>query len=139
MLCIIPALLFNQETFTGYILDGNDDVNENISETPVFDSEYLKLGRTDEEMTMRIGLRYQNVQVPKGSEIVSAFIQFTSFSANDDSVTMRIMGEKSNDAAPFANTESEVYLRPATNAAVMWDTWNWQEFIRLCPDDSADT
>lgn len=129
LLVICALLLHGQATFTGYIMDGNDDVNENISEQPVFDNDYLKLGRTDDNLSLRIGLRYANVTIPRGSEIVSAHLQFTSFSSDEDSVTMRIFGEKSPDAAPFDNAESEIYNRPATDAAVHWDTQNWQDFV----------
>lgn len=132
---------FSQVNSIFYIADGNDDVNENHGEVPVFNQEYLKLGRTSNNLMLRIGLRYQNVTIPKGSEILSAYIQFTSYLASDDSVEMRIFGEKSPSAAPFENIESEVYHRPVTDEVVMWETQNWQDFIpgpdQRTPDLSA--
>jgi len=120
---------FGQVTSTFYITDGNDDVNEEISHKPDFNKEFLKFGRTSNNLTLRIGLRYQNVTIPKGAEILSAYIQFTSSHDLDDTVTMRIFGEKSANAAPFENLESEIYSRPVTDAIVMWTTQNWQNFI----------
>jgi len=129
--CIFfTCFCFSQESATFYIVDGNDDVNEDLSEVPVFSNEYLVLGRTGGGSPLRIGLRYQNVTIPEGAEILSAHIQFTSFSASEtDTITMLIRGESSANAAPFAHEESEIYHRESTHKTVKWTTQNWQAFI----------
>ena len=83
-------------------MDGNDDVNEAHGGTTVFSNEYLKLGRTPSGQQLFIGLRYQNVTIPVGSEILSAYIQFTSYSSSeDDSVKMLIDAHLHHDSPPF--------------------------------------
>lgn len=115
---------------TFFILDKNDDVNEQLSNAPEFEKEYLKLGRSNDERPLRIGLRYQNVTIPKGSEILSAYIQFTSFMGSEnDTVTMKIMGELSTNAEPFSNDINEIYNRNPTFHGTLWTTQNWQAFI----------
>lgn len=130
-LIFLSATIFSQVTETFYIIDGNDDAFEVYGEAPLFDLHYLKLGMEsypEPHITM-IGLRFQNFTVPKGSEIVSAYLQFSSFSGSiGDTVVMWIYAELSNNAEPFKNEIYDIHHRARTSyeTDVEWTTQNWQ-------------
>jgi hypothetical protein len=126
---LLSPFAFCQEMGMFFIEEGADDVNEVRSNAPTLNDEYLVLGRAPVETQIRIGLRYQNVTIPVGSEITAAWIQFTSLDTREgDSVNMKIWGLKSVNVWPFVEEESNVFLRTPTDAHVMWQTQDWQAF-----------
>jgi hypothetical protein len=104
------------------------------------------------------GMRWLDINIPAGSTITSAYIQFAVNEADKDivydltdfpnSITalpspemiLRITGEKSVDAATYtsikdATTADHITDRPDTAALVDWTVPRWSE-LELQPDDS---
>ncbi len=77
-----------------------------------------------------IGIRFQNVTIPSGATITSAYIQFTAINkptpgAGTPSFTIR--GEASDNAQPFVEKEvNGISSRPTTTAEVAWAPAAWQ-------------
>ena len=72
-----------------------------------------------------VGLRFDHVDIPKGSDIMNARIQFTTSAASTGPVTFSINGEANDNAAPFTTAASNITSRPATTNAVSWSPGNW--------------
>ncbi len=78
------------------------------------------------------GFRFPNVTVPAGAEIVSAYVEFTSFAkggstGDDQAATMNLAGQLAPDAPTFvdqtdAGTDRNgISGRPQTTATASWD------------------
>lgn len=74
--------------------------------------------------TVTSGLRYDNLNIPRGATITSAFIRFTSDLANTSSTTFRINAELAGDATTFTNGNNDLTDRPRTANAVYWSSEN---------------
>ena len=86
------------------------------------------LGNGDETL---VGIRFQNINIPKGSIISEANITFTHQSGSEQDewgnkpLNLMVFGEKSADADYFGNSsirpERKVSARPKTDAYVEWE------------------
>lgn len=133
VICFVVIQAITQDTIsyqTFYIIEGGDDVTQVVDEGPVLDQAYLKLGQTVDYENIWIGLRYQNITIHPGAEILSAYIQFTSYADGDgNSVMMSIKGEKIAQSTPFSTSINNLYWRSMTDESVPWYTQDWQSFI----------
>src|SRR5690606_13595903 len=95
-----------------------DDAEEELSGGRIY------LGSSDLEMGGKqlVGLRFQDVQVPKGSVISEAYIQFEADEAGSTATQLNIAGEAVDTAAPFKNEKYHLTQRAQkyTKAKVAW-------------------
>lgn len=132
-----------QETATLFIEDGNDDAyqiyymyfpaTDSVGDMFV-DQEYLSMGFDAWPIdpayhTHHIGLRFVNVPILPGSTITSAYIQFTSFIANEKPDRIYIRGEKNPSPQSFTSEAFNITTRARTDTFVQWDLPEWQAFI----------
>jgi hypothetical protein len=117
------------------IATDNDDVEEGGRGNP------LEIGSSDLEILVDPdypdisqviglrGLRFLDVQIPKGSTIVSAAIRFDADDVDDaehvGNAYVIIEGELSPDAGVFENIVNNVSDRPKTTAQVQWTSEPW--------------
>jgi len=126
------GFLYAQETAYFYITEGNDDAYE-IEDVGVYlDMEYLEL--TYSYDLHIVGLRFQNVNIPPGAEIVSAFVQLTSFEANDCPNFVHVVCEKSINPSPFIPVVDNIKDRSHTSYFVNWDVPVWSTPFIPGPD-----
>lgn len=132
------SFLSAQETIDLYILDGNDDAYqlyrdpawENPTGEMFVDAMNLFMGHSwDPVMYYQIGLRYQSVPIPPGSTIESAYIQFYSFEANNDTTGIRVYCERNVNPLPFTGVDYNISDRERTNHNEYWVASEWQAFI----------
>jgi type IV pilus assembly protein PilY1 len=103
------------------ISDENDDAHE-IAASVSLSGEPLVLSQG--KQTLFTGLRFQNLNIPQGAVITSAFIRFTSHAFNSAETVMTIDAELSADSAAFSNTESDLSSRTLSTNTIIWDTDN---------------
>ncbi|GGK50260.1 hypothetical protein Ppa06_09390 [Planomonospora parontospora subsp. parontospora] len=72
-----------------------------------------------------IGLRFAGLDVPPGSTITSASVQFTSARSGSAATTARVWAVASDDTPTFATTPGSVAARPRTQASVTWSPPAW--------------
>jgi len=73
-----------------------------------------------------IGLRYQNVQIPKNATITKAYVEFTQDEVTSAAVVNLIIdGDLTPDAPPFTSADRDVSSRPRTIANVPWSPEEW--------------
>jgi type IV pilus assembly protein PilY1 len=68
-----------------------------------------------------VGIRFQNVAIPKGVTIHSAYFEFKANTSNAETTNLLIEGEAVDDAAPFAAIANDLKNRIGTTATVSWD------------------
>ena len=70
----------------------------------------------------KVGIRFQNVQVPRGMIITSAYIQFEADESHSAAASMKINGEASDSASEFAATDDDITNRTKTGQYVEWNS-----------------
>lgn len=114
----------SRRTFERSISDGADDVEQR--ETGRLQSTSVDLEMVyDWFANQVVGLRFRNVDVPAGADIVEAHIQFQADEANDEPTSLTIRGIDSDDAAAWLPDSADVTARDATSASVSWAPAAW--------------
>ncbi len=95
-------------------------------------------GDPEDLNVLHLGLRFQNIEIPQGAVIDSAFVVFHAHEGKDaeDVAELLIVGEATDDAVTFDEDNfNEDYLltdRPQTSAEVEWtvaEEWTiWQPY-----------
>jgi len=76
-----------------------------------------------------VGLRFVDVQIPKGENIISAAVRFDADDVDDSehvgNAYVIIEGELSPNPVTFENTANNITARPRTTAQVQWTSEPW--------------
>ncbi|MBK9109764.1 MAG: DUF839 domain-containing protein [Saprospiraceae bacterium] len=122
------------QTFSQRINTAEDDIEEylpgaNQTKTPGS----MDLGSSDLELGMEsagnmdpqyVGMRFNGIQIPKGSLIQSAYLQFTvdNTNKNTDPSNLSIWAENSPNAAAFNSADPfNLTKRPVFSDSVVWN------------------
>lgn len=105
------------------IADARDDVEEKSSGAMDHGSSDLEI--VDENSgnpSQVVGLRYPGLQIPAGSEILSARVQFATDEddKNTDPFDVRIRAEDVDDSAAFSDADGDLSARTVTDAVAHW-------------------
>ncbi len=100
-----------------------DDVEERNTGGVLISSSDLELvqGAT----TQTIGLRFNGIDIPQGSVIANAYIQFQADETNTEITNLLIEGQDSDHANTFVAVNSDVTSRPRTSTSVAWAPAPW--------------
>jgi hypothetical protein len=87
----------------------------------------------------RVGLRFPNVQIPRGAYISSASIEFEVDETNSGATNLTIRAQDSDNAPAFSTAAYNVSNRTLTNAVVAWTpaAWNTVNVKQQTPDLTA--
>jgi len=90
----------------------------------------VNLSSSDLEMTQdsavqTVGLRWTGINIPKGSVINGAYIQFTASEARSEATNLILRGQAADNAATFTSTAGNVSGRGRTSATVNWAPPSW--------------
>jgi hypothetical protein len=72
-----------------------------------------------------VGLRFDNLAIPPGALITSAYVQFTADETNSSITTLTIRAEAADSAAGFLAVTNNLGARPVTQASVAWSPAPW--------------
>lgn len=115
----------------------------------------LDFGRFSTSDTSTVGIRFQGLDIPKDAVITDAWLEFTvqrvpngteGVSANEYApISLDIIGEASDSAPLFENTNYNITSRPATTNTVEWNdtdspktiTWGPVNEVKKSPDIST--
>lgn len=116
------------------IAHGADDAQE-ITDDGYKNLRYVDLASADDEFgndgpasveTVMTGLRFQNIPVPAGGQIVSAKIQFKTDELGMDAAAFTISGEAADNAAQYVvGRTANITTRTATTTTVPWSPPAW--------------
>ena len=115
------------------IADGDDDVEERLDRDGDLDitSTDLELAYEDEGQgdPQRIGLRFVNVGVPAGAELIESYLEFEvdNLKGGTEPVNVIIDAQLSPDAEPFVDEPYNVSNRTFTETVVPWSVPNWTQ------------
>lgn len=143
-------------TVTIPVSASSDDAREGDATAPTFVSTTTKTNDLGAGMSLtgananipyptKVGVRFGNLPVPKGGEIVSAKIQFMADSLpSAGTASLKIFAEASDSAATYANTPTTAKVSGRTYGATSvawappdWTTANERGANQLTPDLKA--
>jgi hypothetical protein len=137
---LVLALAGTNVVFGSIVIERRVDKSANDSEEkdPAGDAEGLD--STDLEFPyedegtppsdpMIVGIRFEDIDIPKGSSISEAWIEFEcdEIKNGTDFVSLIIEGELNPDARIFVGSDSDIIPRPRTTAQVVWVPVAWTE------------
>ena len=102
---------------------GSDDAEEDTADGSI------DLTSSDLELTydsssgedQEVGIRFQNVSIPQGATINSAYIQFTVDETGSGTTNLTFYGEDTDNASAFTSTSNNITGRTKTSASVAWN------------------
>ena len=107
------------------ISSGNDDVEEIQGNGYVnTNSDDLEIV-TDGSNNQKVGLRFNDINIPQGATIHYAYIQFTADENDSGTTNLNIEGQLTDNAPTFQNTYYDVSDRATSNAFVSWTPAAW--------------
>ena len=108
------------------IASSSDDAEEKGLNSA--DQGTIDLGSSDVELVndgndgdQFVGLRFQNLSIPKGSLISKAYIQFTVDEDDDQAGTVFIQVEDADNPVTFAETNGNISSRPVVADTIAWE------------------
>ncbi|WP_066225170.1 T9SS type A sorting domain-containing protein [Formosa haliotis] len=120
----------DEDTLTFQVNTGSDDAEQAETGGAMYsDSSDLELVYDSfaDQFNQTVGVRFNNILVPKGATILNARIQFTVDETSSDATNLVIHGEKVNNSMTFAETANNITNRTQTTATVNWfnvPAWN---------------
>jgi hypothetical protein len=114
---------------------GEDDAEERVSTggSVTLASSSLQLTE-DGALLQVVGVRFRNVEVPRGATISSARVRFTSDAISSGPTSLILEGEASDDAPAFVRADGQLTSRPRTSQAVGWSPPAWTSTGASGPD-----
>jgi hypothetical protein len=85
-----------------------------------------------------VGLRFNGVNIPQGSHINNAYIQFTAEDTTSNTTVLLIEGEATDNSPIFAKSAFNISSRPRTAASVGWSPAPWLTLGQAGPDQRTD-
>jgi type IV pilus assembly protein PilY1 len=73
------------------------------------------------------GLRFQNVNIPQGATITSAYIQFIAYDNNSGTANFSIQAEYSDNPDTYTTATSNVSTRSYLTPSVSWSPADWTD------------
>jgi outer membrane protein assembly factor BamB len=108
-----------------HIAASSDDAEEDAKGKMRLDSGDLEL--TEDATEQVVGLRYTHLEIPQGTKIDLAYIQFKADEPNKDTGDLVIQAQAADDTATFAKTDKDISKRPRTKAKVAWKVPTWDK------------
>ncbi len=79
----------------------------------------------DRSHHQKIGLRFQDVEIPQSAKIINAYIDFTSGVATSGATKLSIRAENVGSAAPFTAKKGDISSRSSLTSSVNWNVSAW--------------
>jgi len=136
VLALVGAnVAFGKDVIEIQIAEENDDVEERADGSMYLDSSDLEFmydnDVTNPDDLQVVGIRFVDVQIPKGENILSATVRFVADDVDDaehvGDAYVIIEGELSPNAGAFEDAANNVSARARTAAQVAWGPEHWSE------------
>ena len=76
-----------------------------------------------------VGLRFDNINIPKGATILRAYIQFQTDELDSDPTSLVFHGELADASSTFTTTTNNISSRTLTSISVPWNNINeWDDY-----------
>jgi hypothetical protein len=104
------------------VSSSTDDAEQQTSSTNLTSSD---LELTVDGSNQTVGIRFENVAIPMGAAIVSAYVQFKVDETASTSTVLTIFGEAADNPSTFTSASGNISSRAKTSTAVSWVPPAW--------------
>ncbi len=101
----------------------SDDAEEDASGLMDLGSSDLELVYDHSNQT--VGMRFNGIDIPQGSTITWAYVQFQVDETDSEATDLIIEGEASDNATTFVSSNGNISSRPRTTASAAWSPPPW--------------
>ncbi len=121
----LPTLAPSASTFERRVSSGDDDAEERLSDGDMYmDSSDLELVN-DGSRAQYVGMRFEDIHVPQGVTVTSAYIQFAVDETDSGETSVTVRGQAAGNAGEFSTSSHNLSSRPTTNASTSWTIESW--------------
>jgi len=106
------------------IATGSDDAEQSASGAVNLSSSDLEL-TTDGNTQQTIGLRFPDLQLPQGAQILRSYVQFTTDEVSTGPANLAIRAQAADNAATFASTSGNITSRSWSTSSASWTPPDW--------------
>jgi hypothetical protein len=116
-------------TVTKQITAKEDDAEESLKDGGVnLSSVDLELLHDDDSADQTVGMRFQNVTIPKNAVIESAVLTFTADDGDSKTTNITFYAENTDNATVFVSKKHNITSRVKTTAKVDWNNvGSWKD------------
>ncbi len=100
-----------------------DDAEERADGSMYLDSSDLEL--IEDDSPQLVGIRFENIPLKQGNQVVEARIQFTVDEVGDEPTNLMIHAEASDNSERFSDETYDISSRKKTTTAVSWAPAPW--------------
>jgi len=127
------------------IIDVRVTASSDDAEEWVADGSMISLSSSDLELLLdsgniqSVGIRFPDLDIPRGATITNAYLEFTSYEAYSDDIDLTINSHSVDNSSAFASNNYNISSRSKSNASVNWnniETWGSNTAYQS-PDISA--
>lgn len=79
----------------------------------------------DQGGNQTVGMRFNNIDIPQGTQIHSAYVQFTTDETSAGSAALTIAAEAADNSPGFTGATGNLSSRPRTAATAAWEPYAW--------------
>jgi hypothetical protein len=97
--------------------DAEEDIPSRNMSLTSSDLEFGADGKTDQW----VGMRFNQITIPPGADIISAYIQFEVGEEGSDPTSVTFIGQATDNALPFTETDFNISNRARTLAQAPWE------------------
>jgi len=115
-----------KEYVSGINSSANDAEQEIGNKAPMLTSSDLEMADDDGDI-QEIGLRFQDLHIPNGADIKSAYLEFTADTSNSGATSLSIDGQATDSADIFTTDRRNVTNRPRTSTVGWSNVPSWTE------------
>lgn len=116
------------KTTESRISSDRDDAEERSSGLVITSSTDIELTHDVLRGQQYIGLRFNDVEVPRGADIKEAYIQFKADETDSGSIKVRIYAHDTDDAPSFSQGYNKgISKRSKTSASKSWSIESWNK------------
>jgi len=112
-----------------------DDAEERASGSMYLDSSDLELVYDGSNQT--VGMRFNGLNIPQGTTITNAYVQFQVDETNSEAASLTIQGENIDNALTFTSSGGNISSRARTTAGVSWSPVPWTTKGEAGPDQQT--
>lgn len=87
------------------------------------------------EAGKKIGLRFTDLDIPKGATITKAYLGFTVASSGSRDTVLTVRAEDSDTPRVFIRSERDISSRTTTTAAASWRPSAWRKGTTMRSSD----
>ncbi len=111
-------------TVTIPVVSPSDDAEEILGGGMELTGGLLDL-RAKNGVLQTVGVRFQNVTIPRGAIVESAYFTVKGGTLDSGSVTLKVQGEAADNALTFSSSKNNISSRSKTGASVTWQPNSW--------------